>query len=952
MMVRDDFAMAAARFMDAIDIPIVQGKNFATIDLFDQHHAANVLARFGQAFGKLPVKKGDFTAEHTSFITSVVAGLTKEGKVVPVQLALFAEMIKTKPWELATLHQVGGTDGIGVNFLEDTFSSRSANPAHQKHQSAARHVLKSLLPEVGSDIKGHMRSQAELMDPSGYQQQPSLFNELLRILDIELRLITPTDPAELRLGSAGGLSQNYQLTHDYLVPALRAWLTRKQAETIRGRMELRLEERTALWTGNREQKQLPSFFEWQGIQRHTQRSAWSRKSSEMMSSATRLYTSRIATWMTVFVIAVAGAIYVRHAVNERARLTRTSNLLENLWQARVEHVPDILLQLAKDRVEWIERAREMAEDSQATPAARIWAMLALVETEDKYLPSLIERLLECEANEHTVLRARLANRRQDVADSLWARIDASELSASQNIRAGVVLAQFSPEAGLWETFSSQLANELVNSDPFAVTPWVDALKPVRYKLMPILKRVCIESDATGGQRPLAASVIAEFSQTDPAFPVGNDLLELALAPDTNVRATLDGVFRKRRDELLPLLRDEIAVRLELNESESYQRIVNRKAVAVEQAQRLGNENSFWQHMNDTVDPRIRTVLINDFDQAACSWDDIQNRLLHEPSRCRQAIVLGLPQRLKLMSESEQRDMKSLLHKLYRTDPDAGVHSAVEFVLRTLGDEAKIFGVQKLMADSQAKAGNWSVLLNGLCMVTLDRTQQTSIGSKKLDGRNPRQSVTIDYPFEISTTEITVSQYKQFLADAEPARAVTPSDDCPMNRMNLFSAMKFCRWLSEQQPDFNPERCVYPAIEFIGPGLLLAPDYLRWEGFRLPTEHEWEYAARAGAETNRYFGNTHAHLSHYCWWVMTSQERVWPVGLKRPNPWGLFDVHGNVEELCHDSGQPFDSSSAFVRGGEYTSTQRYLTAANIRERVKAEVELSTTGFRIVRIRDAK
>ncbi len=89
--------------------------------------------------------------------------------MVSVRLALFAEMVKGKPWIPSTLEEVGGTEGIGVNFLEETFSSRKANPEHRLHQQAAREVLRALLPEVGTDIKGHMRSHAELLAASGYQ---------------------------------------------------------------------------------------------------------------------------------------------------------------------------------------------------------------------------------------------------------------------------------------------------------------------------------------------------------------------------------------------------------------------------------------------------------------------------------------------------------------------------------------------------------------------------------------------------------------------------------------------------------------------------------------------------------------------------------------------------------------------------------------------------------------
>src|SRR5262249_49566271 len=178
--------------------------------------------------------------------------LAQEGKVICVRLALFAEMMKGKPWTLATLREVGGTEGLGVTFLEDTFSSPTANPQHRLHQRAARAVLKALLPESGTDIKGHMRSYAELLEASGYADRPKDFDDLIRILDGDIRLITPTDidevgEEELSCRPSSLAPRYYQLTHDYLVPSLEDWLTRKQRETRRGRAELALADRASVW---------------------------------------------------------------------------------------------------------------------------------------------------------------------------------------------------------------------------------------------------------------------------------------------------------------------------------------------------------------------------------------------------------------------------------------------------------------------------------------------------------------------------------------------------------------------------------------------------------------------------------------------------------------------------------------------------------------------------------
>src|SRR5580700_6902308 len=154
--------MAATRFMRELEIRLLEGQNSAAVDRFDTDHARKVLAAFGRAFGKLPENASETNKDQKDFLSQAVSGLAQEGKVVCVRLALFGEMMKGKAWTPATLKEVGGTEGVGVTFLEETFSSQTANPKHRLHQKAARAVLKLLLPESGTDIKGHMRSYGEL----------------------------------------------------------------------------------------------------------------------------------------------------------------------------------------------------------------------------------------------------------------------------------------------------------------------------------------------------------------------------------------------------------------------------------------------------------------------------------------------------------------------------------------------------------------------------------------------------------------------------------------------------------------------------------------------------------------------------------------------------------------------------------------------------------------------
>jgi formylglycine-generating enzyme required for sulfatase activity len=395
VMVRDDFWLAVSRFLNELEVDLVQGKNFALTDLFDLDHTRRVLAAFGRAFGRIPENMKDTSMDQKEFLTQTVTDLAEDGKVIIIRLALFAEMMKGKPWTPTSLEEVGGTKGVGVTFLEEAFSAQT-NPQHRLHQKAARAVLNALLPESGTDIKGHMRSYADLLDASGYESRPKDFDDLVRILDSEIRLITPTDPegtGDDSPSKAISGQKYYQLTHDYLVHSLRDWLTRKQRETRRGRAELRLVERAALWQAKSENRHLPSWWEYLTVVWLVPAKNRTAVQQKMLRKAGRVHALRWGSALAVLLLigfVIWNVVATERQSSLRQLVTTAADAVQNNRGLAVPFTLRDLERLPRELVVAELKARYAKADSQHK-LGLAYALAAYDEVDAEYLCSQIQR---------------------------------------------------------------------------------------------------------------------------------------------------------------------------------------------------------------------------------------------------------------------------------------------------------------------------------------------------------------------------------------------------------------------------------------------------------------------------------------------------------------------------------------------------------------------------------
>lgn len=260
VLVREDFWSAVDNFLKAVDVDLAEGTNSAKVDLFDTHHARKILVKFGQSLDRLPTSQEEISPAQNRFLDVAVAGLNRDGKVNCVRLALFAETMWARPWIPETL-KPGWAKQIGVAFLKEKLSKDTAALAHRRHLQAAQAVLKALLPEAGTQIRGHKRSSVELLTASTYETRSGDFDTLLKILDEELRLITPIDRKDTPGAVRSPGTQDYQLTHDDLVPAIRDWLDQEMKQTWHGRAIVRLQELSRAWSASRDGHFVPTLIE-------------------------------------------------------------------------------------------------------------------------------------------------------------------------------------------------------------------------------------------------------------------------------------------------------------------------------------------------------------------------------------------------------------------------------------------------------------------------------------------------------------------------------------------------------------------------------------------------------------------------------------------------------------------------------------------------------------------
>jgi formylglycine-generating enzyme required for sulfatase activity len=578
---------------------------------------------------------------------------------------------------------------------------------------------------------------------------------------------------------------------------------------------------------------------------------------------------------------------------------------------------------------WVLRKEFKNAEANGDQDKMLRASATLLPYDRGQLEYLFGRLLTANPQDVEFILESLASHQEELREKLWAVAeDPSHANAPRRLRAACALALYDPESQRWTDVQGMVANDLVGVPAVQLAAWIRILKPAGDKFVGSLGEISRDAQRGEIDRLFAAEIVADFAGDQPVL-----LAEMLMDADEKQFAAIYPRFKDRAAEGLPLLAaeiDKVPAPGTLPSDQDRDKLAKRQANAATALLKMNQPDKVWALLEHRADPTVRGYLIHRLALLGVPAAAIVDRLNAETDiAIRRALLLSLGE----LGDKQipAGDLKALLPKLqemYRTATDPGVHATVEWLLRTWKQEAWLAQVsQELAKDKQARAERleriaealakekakcppqWYVNSQGQTFVVIPGPVVFWMGSHNAEEYRRSDEVQhkqrIGRTFAIAAKPVTVEQFKQFMPAYSPRLLFSRMPELPAVEIDWYMAASYCNWLSKEEGIGQDQWC----YETNGRGEVskLKEKYLSLTGYRLPTEAEMEYAARAGSATSRHFGVSEELLAKYAWYHKNSQTKTWPAGSLKPNDLGLFDTMGNVFNWCQESYKPYPAN---------------------------------------------
>ncbi len=615
---------------------------------------------------------------------------------------------------------------------------------------------------------------------------------------------------------------------------------------------------------------------------------------------------------------------------ERQQAAFATGSVDTLLQADTSQSGLLIGQLSGHR-HWADPQLTRAfESSDHDSQAKLHAAMALLGKNPDALKYVHNRLLDAQPQKFQPIRqALLPHITDDDITRFWSLTRDVSQPAHHRFQSACALALFDPNNAAWQDpgLGRFLTDHLVQIAPTALLPWRTALQPIKKHLHEPLATVFRNDTADKQQRLFAADVLGEYLRNEPA-----KLFELLVDSPPEHFDTFLNRLKVFRTKAVELAEAGIAVMPKGKATESDKdSLAERQSNCAMMLMRMGRPDSAWKIFQHRSDPRLRSLLIHRVAALHVDSSLIISRLEQEQNTsARRALVLCLGEFDDTQLTKDQRaTVTGTLLSIYRDDPDAGMHSAAEWLLRRWKQGGQLAAIDKTLKTPATtfqvdadKAPGWFINSQGQTFAIVE-AGEFRMGS---DTAPPDYAQTehahrrrIGRRFAIATKEVTRKQWMVFSAETneeptniEKVATYTRTGDSPIIGVTWFRSAHFCNWLSEREGIPEDQWCYETdGQKQYSEGMRAKARFWELSGYRLPTEAEWEFACRAGATTDFFFGQSETLLPQYAWTRRNSQSRTWPVASLKPNDLGLFDTHGNAMEWCYDRDQPYPITTNIV-----------------------------------------
>ncbi len=680
---------------------------------------------------------------------------------------------------------------------------------------------------------------------------------------------------------------------------------------------------------------------------------WARAHKTLATSAAMLLATAVVALLIGTILIGREQTKTRNALDAviAAQKERSLARIDALLNANAHALPTMIEEFAGARG-WIDpRLRELLRLD--LPPEHGWRVrMALLPSDPSQADLLAGELLDRQIDEFGVIVECLEPFREQLSDMLWTEFRNPSQPLGRRLLAGMALARFEPTAQGWTASDNEfLATQLLDAGSDDQRDLRSSLRPIAMRLIPTLRMKFDDESVRESVREAAANALAEYARDDPALLA--DLVSRSSADQYRLLLTVISSDPARRGEAVREL-DAIAGRVPVEGMTEVQRIAagKQRARAAIALIKLGEYRAAAGAFLDSSDPEVLTQFSHQARERGLGLTDLIAALNSE-SNVRERFALLLTLGEFQIAECPEPDRSRLVARLsdwYARDPSNAVHGAAGWVLRAWNLDEKTCKVDCThLAYDPASRRSWFVekvnadLLTFVVCFPGEFWMGSTPSETDRDNDETLHRVALTHAFAIATHEVTTVQYARFQRATGAGTLRSEIDPrAPVVGVNWYEAVAYCRWLTRELGLAESDQCYdEPANQEKGPNGLPRQWLFHPErrGFRLPTEAEWEYACRAGTSTPFSFGSDRTLLPYYGWFQTNAgrNPRAW--GQLRPNLLGIFDLHGNAVEWCHDGYLGYDplplrdpigdpaAKYRVYRGGAWTGGARLCRSAD-------------------------